>query len=118
MNFTTQFHRYVAALREEQAPVLPVAVSLVSRPSRIHGQAKLVEDRRGRPIGFRVQVYRKVPDWGRRGHRKATEQEQVDALMHEWAHCLAWNNSHMTLSDHDDLFGVAYARCYQTIIAD
>lgn len=118
MTFAAHFRRYIAALREEQAPVLPVQVSIVSRPSKLHGQARLIENGRGAPVGFRVNVYRRVPAWGRSGHRNATEQELVDALIHEWAHCLAWNNSHLTLSDHDELFGVAYARCYNSIVAD
>jgi hypothetical protein len=118
VTFAAHFRRYTAALREEQAPVLPVKVAVISRPSRIHGQAKLVENARGAPIGFLVNVYRRVPKWGTSKFRAATEQELVDALIHEWAHCLAWNNSHLTLSDHDELFGVAYARCYNSIVAD
>ena len=41
---------------------------------------------------------------------------QLKILMHEYAHIMVWDAQNE--SDHDALWGVAYARVYRTIVAD
>ncbi len=43
-------------------------------------------------------------------HREAQGFTMTDALIHEWAHLLVWGATQE--SDHDDLWAVAYGRCY------
>lgn len=35
-----------------------------------------------------------------------------NTLMHEWAHAIAWSDSHPNTKDHDPLWGVAFAKVY------
>lgn len=42
----------------------------------------------------------------------------LQILMHEYAHCLSWSNGNERVSDHDSMWGVAYARVYRTVIED
>jgi len=43
------------------------------------------------------------------------EQLQVEILVHEWAHAMAW--PHETL-DHDSLWGVMFSRAYRVSIGE
>lgn len=107
------WRRMLFGLRLECPPLLPVRVRLVDEPQELFGISKLSRD----GTGFNINVSRRVldPDLG---PRNCTGQEMLDSLVHEWAHVLAWTQSHSTLEDHDPLWGVAYALCYQAVIED
>lgn len=45
-------------------------------------------------------------------------QLAVQCLVHEWAHCLAWSESHPSLTDHDEITGIAWSRTYRTLFPD
>jgi len=65
---------------------------------------------------FNITIYQRIKELGR--VRNITWTERYDALIHEWAHCLAWNANHQTLEFHDAMWGVAYANAYNAIYAD
>jgi hypothetical protein len=50
--------------------------------------------------------------------RPITRVELIDALCHEWSHCLAWTEGHSSLEDHDPLWGIAFAKVYQAVCED
>jgi hypothetical protein len=37
-------------------------------------------------------------------------------VVHEWAHCLAWQQDHDTVSDHGPEFGLAFAHVWGDVI--
>ena len=37
-------------------------------------------------------------------------------LVHEWAHCTAWNQDHDTVESHDPMFGLAYSHVWSDVI--
>lgn len=108
------WRRALHALRLECHPLLPVRVRLLSGPSKHCGHTALALDE----AGFNITVFRSVIDCGR--PRPMTRLELIDTLVHEWAHALAWPGvpDEFTLDRHDAAWGVAYARCYQTVVED
>lgn len=75
-------------LRRDDPPLLPVRVYV--HDSLPHwGDASITHGRDGRPARFVVRLRRAAPPF----------MEQI--LMHEWAHCLTWQDTDdATLRDH------------------
>lgn len=48
----------------------------------------------------------------------ACQQCLTDSLVHEWAHALSWSDSHPCLTDHDEVYGVAWSRVYRALFPD
>lgn len=46
------------------------------------------------------------------------QQCLTDSLVHEWAHALSWSDSHPCLTDHDEVYGVAWSRVYRALFPD
>jgi hypothetical protein len=90
-------------------------VRLIARPSGHFGLTALSRD----DGHFNVTLYRRVVD-PTGLERSVTRQELIDSLVHEWAHSLSWPGvpDEMALERHDAVWGVNYARCYQTIYED
>lgn len=106
------WRRTLRALREECPPLLPVRVRLVHEATDYFALTDLSRD-----LGhFNLTVHARIVD-KETGERRCTRAEVFDSLVHEWAHCLAWGPSH-SLEDHDALWGVAYAKCYNAVEAD
>lgn len=42
-----------------------------------------------------------------------TETETEDTVLHEYAHVLSWRPFHAIMSDHDAMWGVAFAQVYR-----
>lgn len=40
---------------------------------------------------------------------------QIWVLIHEWAHCMTWDITHLRHDDHGAHFGVAYSEAYRAI---
>ena len=93
-------------LRTELPLALPVRVCRVSLKD-CWGKIDLVEDEDGKPSRFVICV-----------HREANLNFQIDILIHEWAHALDWFNSQTPGTDHDDPWGIWYARCYRAVMND
>lgn len=100
------FRRMIRELRELCPTLVPVKVR--RRPlSNDDGVSAALWDEKERLYGFRITIDSRLP---------YTAAWRV--LLHEWAHCLAWDDGHETLSDHDPMtFGVKYAYVYQEIVA-
>ncbi len=49
-------------------------------------------------------------------HRPTDPARANQTLVHEWAHMLIWDACQE--SDHDALWGVAFARCYRAVYGD
>jgi hypothetical protein len=114
------FQHVVAGLREFCPAAYPVVVRTSSVPANVEGFAKRNENR------FVIHL-----------DRNLTEVAAVNVLIHEWAHCVAWNllvdraideysAGKLTWPEferacHDAAFGVAFAavwRAYTTNIID
>lgn len=67
---------------------------------------------------FRIVVRTRVRERGSRRARLLQRSELIEALAHEWAHCMAWNSDTALLEAHGPNWGVAYATCYRTVIED
>jgi len=89
----TKFRALLRRLREEAPPLLPVQVRRL-----------LVADAQAecalRNGYFYIQIDPRL-SW----------ESTVDALLHEWAHALAWQEGPY-VEDHGPEWGLAYARCY------
>lgn len=106
------WRRDLQALRMECPPLLPVRVRLSPGPSAHFGLTSLSRDGER----FNLTLYRSIRE--RDGSvRPVTQQELLDALIHEWAHALSWATT-QSLEAHDPAWGVVYARCYQTTCED
>ena len=49
-----------------------------------------------------------------RVNTRMSKVQQVDVLIHEWSHALAWSED-PAVDAHGPDWGVAYARCYQAV---
>jgi len=78
------------------------------------------------PVGYPVEFDLKYngPKWGEsqwlgdryiiRIHEDSVGMAALDTLIHEWAHLLVWDATQE--SPHDDLWAVAYGRCYRAVV--
>lgn len=103
MNNTRQLRRDLAVLRDRVPPLLPVVVSR-RRLNDCWGYVTLAR-KEGQPHHF-VMVLDNRLQW----------PALLYILVHEWAHCLAWQEGHEVLCDHGPEFGLAYSRVYQELI--
>lgn len=99
------FRRHITVLREFCPPLLPVKVR--RRPlSDCLGYTSLCVDAQDVPSHFIIVIDSKM-SWD------ATWQ----ILVHEWAHCIAWQGMQETVEDHGPEWALAFAKCYQESIA-
>ena len=93
----------VGRLREHAPPLLPVRVYVRQRlPDDHQGWCCLVYDGT-RPARFHILV------------RRAAWPTMKDAVLHEWAHALSWQEGELT-EMHGPEWGLAYARVYQEMV--
>lgn len=100
-----KFHALVALLRKNLPPILPVRVYLRDRlENDAQGYCWLAR-KNDRPTHFTIQVL-----------RRASWALVKDALLHEWAHALAWSEAHNVVDDHGPEWGLAVSRVYQAAV--
>ena len=90
-------HRKLIKALRAACPTITVKVRFVPIPDGHFGDCKRRKDY------FLIRI-----------HPKGTYQEQVDSLVHEFAHAeayLEWENHH----DHLDQFGIAFAKFYRVM---
>lgn len=95
--------RYVAALRKTHPTNPPVKIKTVPLKG-VHGEAW----QEGGEVFISINANSEY------GYR-------VDALAHEYAHCLNrlyGRRNHPSLNEHDETWGVWYAKCFQVIDAE
>lgn len=102
-----RFRRHVAKLNEHCPVAVPVKVHRVKSnrlPKGSLGDCWAVHSEQGHLTHFSIRIPSDV-DY----------QLQIQLLIHEWAHAVAWTpqNGPGTVDDHDALWGVAYARVYR-----
>ena len=90
-------------LRYECGCSLPVEVVRAKVPSNIYGDCHLVASIKN--PRFQIRVSNAVP-----------QNVAYDILIHEWAHCLAWNIGNKNVTDHSPEWGVAFARVYCVVM--
>lgn len=116
-----KYRDVLRALRAEVPPLHPVVVRMTDlvppgRPGELIAWSYRTSWPEDGP--FRITIRTRIRERGARRLRLLGRSEIVESLAHEWAHCLAWNESHLSLQDHDPLWGVAYARCYNVAIEE
>jgi len=98
--------RVAALLRRTVPPLLPVSVyirrQVYEAGEPLWGKADLSCD--GTRHKFRIYVTKSHP------------QIMRDTLMHEWAHCLAWEAGTVISDDHGAAWGLAMSRVYSAVI--
>jgi len=98
--------RVAAKLRRTVPPLLPVSVyirrQVYEAGEMLWGKADLTCD--GTRDKFRIYVTKSHP------------QIMRDTLMHEWAHCLAWEAGTVIGDDHGPAWGLAMSRVYSAVI--
>ena len=108
----------VRALREECPLLLPVRVVLDRRLPPRGRDGRLIAWASASAGAFRIVVRTRVREVGSRRCRPLHRSELIEALVHEWAHCLAWRSDESLLEDHGPAWGLAYAACYRATIED
>lgn len=105
MRSKDRFLQSLAVLRERCPTIVPVRVRRTDLQGDLLGASRaLYCQETGALLHFDVFV------------KKSLSRElQVRVLMHEWAHCLAWAPEHETVEDHDEMWGLAYARVYREL---
>tara|TARA_R110002020_G_scaffold55059_4_gene153035 strand:- start:15772 stop:16122 length:351 start_codon:yes stop_codon:yes gene_type:complete len=93
----------LSRLRYECGCSLPVDVVRTKVSSDIYGDCHLVNSKK-RPR-FQIRISKAVP-----------QDVAYDILVHEWAHCLAWNVGNKNVTDHSPEWGVAFARVYCVVM--
>ena len=98
--------RVAAKLRRTVPPLLPVSVyvrrQVYESGEKLWGKADL--SREGTRDKFRIYVTKSHP------------QIMRDTLLHEWAHCLAWEAGTVTFGDHGPAWGLAMSRVYSAMV--
>lgn len=98
----SRWARCIAALRKELPPPYPVRVRTVRQLD--FGTLSLERENGKRYFDLRISCI-------------ATFTERLDALKHEWAHALCptgWNDD-SERDEHDEAWGIWYARAYQVV---
>lgn len=100
-----QFRAAVSELRKMVPTLLPVRVYLRdSLEGNALGLASLKKSG-GRAKHFVIEV------------KRASWQVMKDTLLHEWAHCLAWQEGNEFYEDHGPEWGLAMSRVYQLMVS-
>lgn len=95
---TTTFSSVLARLRGVCPPDLPVTVRRKKVADSDDGWCSKRGDR------YRIVI-----------NSAATEERQIEVLLHEWAHSLAWSFESELEPHHGPHWGIAYARCYHAV---
>jgi hypothetical protein len=93
------FRLEIETLREHCPTLYPVVVRRVSTTSDRYGDCTLKKSK-GKPH-FYVRI-----------DKKLAYKMQVWVLIHEWAHCMVWDERH---EDHGPHFGICYSSAYSAI---
>lgn len=72
---------------------------------RLKMNDKFDGDCQNKEANFLIRINRLLP-----------EHEAIDTLLHEWAHCIAWDRCQS--DDHCDAWGKAYSRIYRLFLKD
>lgn len=98
-----RLRRLVERLRRRLPPALPVRVRLTDAVGeKYFGDCCLAGS--GRRKFFQIRLSTASDFW-----------EHRYALVHEWAHALAWTGHSSAFDDHGPHWGVAYSKCYQQV---
>lgn len=109
----------IQALRAEHPLLLPVRVVLDHRlPPAGHAGRWIAWAGTAADGSFRIVVRTRFREKGSRRVRQVYRSELLEALVHEWAHCLTWTSDESSLEVHGPIWGVAYAACYRTVIEE
>jgi len=98
------YRRFLKELREICPPIVPVKTRRRKLKDCI-AYTTLHRNDEGLPTHFEITIDSRL-SW------EATWQ----VLPHEWAHCLAWNEDHPTVTDHDPQFGLAYSHVWEDVV--
>ena len=97
------YKKLVSVLKRKCKAAYPVSVKRVRMTSKLDGDCYLGKKK------FYIRINRDI-----------SEQAAIDALLHEYAHALAWNHLHDAIGwdqfeeqQHDATWGVAYSKVYQ-----
>jgi len=98
------YRKLLRDLREMVPPLVPVRTRR-RKLSDCMAYTTLHHNEAGLPTHFSITL----------DHRLSWEATWV-VLVHEWAHCLAWQQDHDTVDDHGPEFGLAYSRIWGDVI--
>lgn len=97
------FRSLVRLLRDRCPTLVPVRVRRVPLQKCL-GDCVPVWDEKGRLKHFSIRI-----------HSGMSLELQRQILIHEWAHAVAWVDGHECVDDHDEMWGIAYSRCYREV---
>lgn len=101
-----QFHDHARTLREACPAMYPVHVRLCAPREADLADTGLLG--RGKRRHFLIRIRPEL------GYQFASY-----LLCHEWAHAVGWNpESHPSLADHDEVFGVHWSRTHRALFPD
>lgn len=100
---TLTLRRWLREARERVPPILPVRFRRAKLDGAL-GYTTMSRSADGRPSHFIIVL-----------HSDLSHDAAWQVLVHEWAHCLAWQEGHETMCDHDAPWGVALAHVYQEL---
>lgn len=100
---THELRDWMREVRKKCPPIVPVRLRRRKLKGDL-GYARMRWQSDGAPSHFLVVLDSRLP-----------RDLAWHMLLHELAHCLAWQEGHETLQDHDALWGVALSRAYQTL---
>lgn len=116
-----KLHRFARILRKELQPSFPVYVRMVdgatkrtgprSKAKKVcevrhkgwMGQAMFYQPENGSPY-FMIQLNKRYP-----------YQALWETLVHEFAHCMSWATDSLAVDEHEEMWGIAYSRCYRAL---
>lgn len=95
------YRELVSILKKECPPAFPVSVRRTKVSLSICGDCILDKKK------FHIRICNQLD-----------EIQAIDALLHEWAHAIAWNHLHdcSNKNDHDATWGVAYSEVYNVYL--
>jgi hypothetical protein len=91
------FRRFIGLLKKECPPSLPVKVRRVKTSKTLDADCQRKEGY------FLIRI-----------DRDLAEHEAIEALVHEWAHTLVWENTR----EHTNEWGKAYSKVYRILLRE
>lgn len=101
----SKIRSYARTLRLRCRPLLPVRVYFRSSLQGDDGVCSLNYSGE-RPTSFSIYI------------KRQSLAAMTDALVHEWAHCLSWQEGEDEPDDHCAVFGIMEARCYRALLRE
>lgn len=111
-SFERKWRKWLGELKERVPLNKPVTVRRIKRPILAKCASAKTPDKLEPQLGTTDLVNGKFLIQISAVESKAT---QIDTLVHEWAHCVAYEaqRKSKTVWTHDALFGLAYAQVYR-----